>query len=76
MAPLDAVIVGFREHDRRRLRIAAEYGVAYVRVRNCAADCGYPVYFNASALEKLGQGAEVVCQDCADRYMPEIRDAL
>ncbi len=79
MAALDAVVVGYREHDRRRLRLIDEHGVAFVKVRDCVAGCGYPVYFNLSAMDKLGEGAEVVCEQCSVRYMNVpggIRDAL
>ncbi len=78
MAGLERVMVGYRAHDRRRLMLIDQYGVQSVAVRNCVADCGYPVYFNASGIASMhgNGGSEVVCQECADRYMLDIRDEL
>lgn len=78
MPPLDAVIVGYREHDRRRLRLVDDYGAGMVRVRKCAAGCGYPVWFHTSdsVMQKLNDGAEVVCEQCGAEFRSDIRDAL
>lgn len=66
---LGRVLVGFREHDRRRLKLVDDYGIAYVAIRPCAAGCGYPVYVNASGLETMHErDPEVLCEECADLY--------
>ena len=77
MSGLGRVVVGYRKHDRRRLRLIDEHGVHSVAVRNCAADCGYPVFFVASGLAAArDRDAEVVCQECYDRYKDQIQEAL
>jgi hypothetical protein len=77
MAALGRVLVGFRKNDRRRLRLIDEYGLQFVGVRNCAAGCGYPVYFNASGVEALNEkDAEVICEECASLYRMEIEQEI
>jgi hypothetical protein len=70
---LGRVIVGYREHDRRRYQIADEYGYQSVAVRKCAASCGYPVYFVTSGIDTArAKDAEVLCDECFQRYRADI----
>jgi hypothetical protein len=67
------VVVGYRAHDRRRLRLQDDYGIQAVPVRRCMAGCGYLVYFYSGGIDAVKErDAEVVCAECKDQYYPEI----
>jgi hypothetical protein len=73
MAGLGRVVVGYRQNDRRRHQLLDQYGITSVAVRNCAADCGYPVYFFSGGIDAVrDRDAEVICDECRQRYYPEI----
>jgi len=77
MSGLGRVVIGYRKHDRRRLRLIDEHGMQSVAVRKCAADCGYPVYFVRSGLDAARtRDAEVICQECYDRHKDQIQAEL
>jgi hypothetical protein len=77
MTSLGRVLVGYRHNDRRRLTIERDYGVHYVAIRKCAADCGYDVYFNASGLDAAhNRDPEVLCEECASLYHRELKAEL
>jgi hypothetical protein len=71
VAGIGRIVVGYREHDRRRLRLLDEYGMQSVAVRPCYAGCGYPVYFLSGGIDAVrDRDAEVVCTECKELYYP------
>jgi hypothetical protein len=77
VAGLGRVVVGYRANDRRRLRLEDEFGITSVAVRRCVAGCGYPVYFYSGGVDAIrDRDAEVVCDECRQRYYPEIMAEL
>jgi len=74
---LGRVLVGYRENDRRRLRLLDEHGVNAVPIRPCAAGCGYRVFVNPSGLAAMhDRDPEVICEPCAIEHRVEIEQAL
>lgn len=73
MSGLGSVVVGYRPGDRRILALADRYGIHTVAVRKCVAGCGYPVRFYSGGVDAArDRDAEVVCDECRQRYYPEI----
>lgn len=73
MAGYGRVVVGYREHDRRRLLLLDKYGIQSVAIRKCMAGCGYPVYFFSGGVDAVRErDAEVVCDECRQRYYDHI----
>ena len=74
---LGRVVVGYREGDRRRHQLQAQFGITSVMVRKCVAGCGYPVYFYSGGIQAVrDRDAEVVCDECRQRYYPELMAEL
>lgn len=74
---LGRVVVGYRANDRRRLKLLDDYGITSVPVRKCMAGCGYDVYFYSGGIDAVRErDAEVVCDECRQRYYPEIMAEL
>jgi hypothetical protein len=70
---LGRVVVGYRANDRRRLQLLDTYGITSVPIRKCMAGCGYDVYFYSGGVDAVRErDAEVVCDECRQRYYPEI----
>ena len=77
MTSLGRVVVGYRKQDRRRYLLEREQGLSSVETTTCAAGCGYPVFFVRSGYDAARfRDAEVICDDCYQRYKPEIQEAL
>lgn len=77
MSGLGRLVVGYRKHDRRRLRLIDEHGVQSVAVRKCVAGCGYPVYFVQSGLDAARtRDAEVICDECYQQHKDQVQDEL
>lgn len=77
MAGLRAVIVGYRRHDRRRLRLIDQHGLHSVAIKNCVAGCGYPVYFVQSGQDAYrSRDPEVICQECYDQHRDQVQAEL
>lgn len=73
MPGIGRVVVGYRENDRRRLLLRDRYGIESVAIRKCMAGCGYPVYFFSGGVDAVRErDAEVVCDECRQRYYPHI----
>jgi hypothetical protein len=71
------VVVGYRAHDRRRLRLLDEFGIHSVAIRKCMAGCGYEVYFFSGGVDAVrDRDAEVVCDECRQLYYPQIMAEL
>lgn len=67
------VVVGYRSHDRRRHYLLDTFGISSVPVRKCMAGCGYDVFFYSGGIDAVREkDAEVVCDECRQRYYPEI----
>ena len=67
------VVVGYRHNDRRRYRLLDLYGITSVPVRKCMAGCGYDVYFYSGGIDAVREkDAEVVCDECRQRYYHHI----
>lgn len=70
---LGRIVVGYRANDRRKLYLADTYGIQAVAIRKCVAGCGYDVYFYSGGVDAVRErDAEVVCDECRQRYYPEI----
>jgi hypothetical protein len=71
-----SLIVGYRQGDRRRLRIADEYGLDSTEVAGCVS-CGAPTFFVKSGQDAYrARDPVVACQACMDRWGDEIRRSL
>lgn len=70
---LGRIVVGYRANDRRRLKLLDEFGINSVPIRKCIAGCGYDVYFYSGGVDAVRErDAEVVCDECRQRYYPEL----
>lgn len=75
MAGLGRIVVGYRQNDRRRLQLLDTFGVHSVPVRKCVAGCGYDVFFYSGGIDAVRErDAEVVCDECRQRYYPELME--
>lgn len=76
MASLGRVVVGWRPGDRAMQR-AIDQGETVRETSRCAAGCGYPVFYAYSGYTAArDRDAEVICDDCYQRYKDEIQEAL
>lgn len=76
MASLGRVVVGYRPGDRR-IKRAEDQGHPVRVTTSCAAGCGYPVWYTPSGYDAArNRDAEVICDDCYQRYKSEIQEAL
>jgi len=70
---LGRVLVGYRQTDRRRLKLLDDFGQGAVPVRKCAAGCGYDVYFSPSGITAMhDRDPEVLCAECASLYRRDL----
>jgi len=77
VAGLERVIVGYRHHDRRRLRLIDQQGIDSVAIKKCVAGCGYPVFFVKSGQDAyMSRDPEVICDDCYQRDKQHVQAAL
>lgn len=73
MAGLERIVVGHRKGSRRVHELEDQFGIRCVEVRNCMAGCGYPVYFASGGVAAVvDRDAEVICQECRDRYYGDL----
>lgn len=74
---LERIVVGHRQGSRRVHELADLYGIHCVRVRDCMAGCGYPVYFASGGIDAVRErDAEVICIECKEQYYPELIASL
>lgn len=77
MAGLRAVIVGYRQNDRRRLRLIDQEGIESVAIKACVAGCGYPVYFVKSGQDAyMSRDPEVICDPCYQQHKDQVQAEL
>ena len=73
---IGGVVVGYRRGDPRRLSALAQ-GFESVPIKACYAGCGYEVYFVKSGVDAyMKRDPHVMCQDCYDRYKPQVQSEL
>lgn len=73
MSGIGRIVVGHREGSRKVQQLADLYGIHCVKVRKCMAGCGYPVYFASGGIDAVRErDAEVVCEECKERYYPDL----
>lgn len=71
------IVVGHREGSRKVQELADQHGIHCVKVRNCMAGCGYPVYFASGGIDAIREkDAEVLCTECKQQYYPQIMAEL
>lgn len=73
MSGLERIVVGYRQHDRRKLMLADQFGLEAVGVRKCMAGCGYIVHFYSGGVAAVVErDAEVICTECKELYYPQL----
>lgn len=71
------LLVGYREHSRRRLELIDRFGVDSVAIKPCVADCGYPVFFVDSGVQTYRKrDPDVICEECFALYRPQVEAEL
>lgn len=74
---IERYIVGYRPGSRRIHELEDRYGIHTVAVRACIAGCGYPVHFTTSGVQAIRErDPEVICEECRDRYYPDLQREL
>lgn len=73
MAGLERIVVGHRKGSRKVQMLADQFGIHCVAVRDCMAGCGYPVYFASGGIAAVvDRDAEVICEECKERYYADL----
>lgn len=71
------LLVGYREHSRKRHWLIDRYGVLSVGTRKCIAGCGHVVFFNASGIETMHEkDPEVICEECAALHHHDLKGEI